>query len=336
MPRLAYSAAIGFLCVLLVTATASAAPRSVASGALTSVDADAPPPEADVSGYKPVFTPFGDSKGIKIAIREFTRNDKKEVLYVNPETFSTGVLIWDEETFKKRPLSDVQKTLFVKALEKYNSLPVTLQNHSLKKAEMGKEGFFLTVDLCPSKKNLDKKIFTSAMELSHDEKPVPIGIAISGEWIKKHGQEFRWLAKEKKLRVTWINHGYTHPYSKDLPLEENFLLSKGVDFEREVLETEKLLLKNGITPSPFFRFPGLISDSGLVEKLKTLSLVPIGSQSWLAKKETPEKGGIILVHGNGNEPQGIKRLMAFYKENEAAFKKGELRFFPIEEAFEGK
>ncbi|MEK7313864.1 MAG: polysaccharide deacetylase, partial [Deltaproteobacteria bacterium] len=264
------------------------------------------------------------------------RNNKKEFLYVNPETFSTGIAIWDEATFKKKPIPDVQKTPFAKALEKYDSVPITLQNHGLKKAEAEKDGFFLTVDLCPSKKRLDKKIFTRAMKLSRNGEPVPIGIAVSGEWIKKHGEEFKWLAKERKLRITWINHSYTHPYSKDLPLKENFLLSQGVDFEREVLETEKLLLENGITPSPFFRFPGLVSNSGLAEKLKRLSLIPIGAQSWLAKKETPEKGGIILVHGNGNEPKGIKKLMAFYKENETAFKKGRLEFFSIEEAFEGK
>src|SRR3990170_8385391 len=316
MPRLIRSCAAFFFCAALVTAALAAAP--------------------DVSDYKPVFMPFGDGKGIKIAIREFVRNGKKQILYVDPETFSTGALIWDETAFEKRPLSGVQKTPFVKALDRYDSVPITLQNHGLKKAEAEKDGFFLTVDLCQSKKPLDKGIFTNAMELFHDEKPAPIGIAISGEWIKKHGEEFRWLAKEKKLSVTWINHSYTHPYSKGLPLKENFLLSKGVDFEREVLETEKLLLENGITPSPFFRFPGLASNSVLIEKLKTLSLIPIGSQSWLAKGETPGKGGVILVHGNGNEPQGIKRLMAFYKENEEAFKKGELEFFPMEEAFEGK
>lgn len=328
MPRLVYSVATGFLCALLVAAAAEAAPRNVG--------ADAPPPEADVSDYKPVFIPFSDGAGVKIAIREFVRNNKKQVLYVNPETFSTGALTWDEETFEKRPLPDVQKTPFTRALNRYDSPLITLQNHGLKKAETEKSGFFLTVDLCPSKKTLDKKIFTNAMELSFDGKPVPVEIAISGEWIKKHEEEFKWLAKEKGLRITWINHSYTHPYSKDKPVEENFLLSKGVDFEREVLETEKLLLENGITPSPFFRFPGLVSSSGLVKKLKTLSLIPIGAQSWLAKGETPEKGGIILVHGNGNEPQGIKRLMAFYKENETAFKKGALEFFSIENAFGGK
>src|SRR3972149_5403391 len=316
MPRFIRSCAAVFFCAALVTTALAAAP--------------------DVSNYKPVFTPFGDGKVIKIAIREFVRNGKKQVLYVDPETFSTGALIWDETAFKKKPLSGVQETPFVKALDRYDSVPITLQNHGLKKAEAEKNGFFLTVDLCPSKKPLDKGIFTRAMELSRDKEPVPIGVAISGKWIKKHGEEFRWLVKEKGLRVTWINHSYTHPYSKGLPLKENFLLSKGVDFEREVLETEKLLLENGITPSPFFRFPGLVSDNGLVKKLKTLSLVPIGAQSWLAKGEAPEKGGVILVHGNGNEPQGIKRLMAFYKENEEAFKKGELEFFPMEEAFKEK
>ena len=36
----------------------------------------------------------------------------------------------------------------------------------------------------------------------------------------------------------------------------------------------------------------------------TLS-VPLGADAWLAKHQEITPGGIILVHGNGNEPAGI-------------------------------
>ncbi len=51
----------------------------------------------------------------------------------------------------------------------------------------------------------------------------------------------------------------------------------------EVLEVGKILVSNNIAPSPFFRFPGLISDQTLIEKLEYLGLIPLGSDAWLAK-----------------------------------------------------
>ena len=85
-----------------------------------------------------------------------------------------------------------------------------------------------------------------------------------------------------------------------------------------------LLLENGLIPSPFFRFPGLVADGGLLEKLRQLSLIPIGSDAWLAKGENPANGSFILVHGNGNEPQGVRKLLPLLRgENH-------LRLLPLE------
>lgn len=79
-------------------------------------------------------------------------------------------------------------------------------------------------------------------------------------------------------------------------------------FEEEILEVEKMLILNGELPSILFRFPGLISNKNLIENLvKKYSLIPLGTNNWLAKEEKSiESGDIILVHGNLNEHKGIE------------------------------
>ena len=65
------------------------------------------------------------------------------------------------------------------------------------------------------------------------------------------------------------------------------------------------MLKNGLIPSAFFRFPGLVSDQQVVFKVTDYGLIPIGSDAWLAKGQQAQNGSIVLIHGNGNEPVGV-------------------------------
>ena len=104
-------------------------------------------------------------------------------------------------------------------------------------------------------------------------------------------------------------------------------------FMDEVLSPERLLLERDITPSPFFRFPGLVSDRRLIESLRDLYLIPVGSNAWLAKGESPQAGSVILVHANGNEPEGIRRLFSFYDSQREAFRRGSAALLPLREAF---
>ena len=66
------------------------------------------------------------------------------------------------------------------------------------------------------------------------------------------------------------------------------------------------MLEHGLVPSIFFRFPGLISDREIVDEILAWGVVPIGSDAWLAIGQRPSQGSVILVHRNGNEPQGIR------------------------------
>ncbi len=140
-----------------------------------------------------------------------------------------------------------------------------------------------------------------------------MALSISGLWLIHHFDDFRWLVDERNagaLDILWVNHTYHHPYHRKLPDAANFLLSKGVDPEEEILDTERLLIANGETPSLFFRFPGLVSSDPLMQAVSQFHLVTLGADAWLALGEKPGRGSIVLVHPNGNEPKGLTLFSA--------------------------
>lgn len=291
-----------------------------------------------IDSYKPLFTPYRTIEGLRIAVREFERNGKKRLLAVDPYEFSIFETDPSEiDLSKPVKRAELRGTPFMKALTRYTGEHASrLQNAGVVKGGPEDKGIFITIDMCPSKKKIDRDIFTAATDNpALKNLPMPVAIAISGMWIEDHQNEFAWLQEQVRnngMEVTWVNHSYSHPYHGTHRLDEDFLLSKGVDFEKEVLEEEALLIKNGALPSPFFRFPGLVSNKALLGKLKALSLIPLGANAWLAKGEDPKNGSIILVHGNGNDPEGVKKLLEFYRKNGEKLKSGELKLLPLKEA----
>ncbi len=191
-----------------------------------------------------------------------------------------------------------------------------LQNAGL--THGGGPGDFVTGDLCPSEKPLDRTFFTRLEALSPR---APVALSISGLWLIHHFDDFRWLVDQRNsgaLDILWTNHTYHHPYHRKLPYDANFLLSKGVDPEEEILDTERLLIANGETPSLFFRFPGLISSDPLMQAVSQFHLVTLGADAWLALGEKPGRGSIVLVHPNGNEPKGLTLFSADLARGEIA------------------
>lgn len=289
--------------------------------------------EGKITGYQSIFQPCCDSAGeLRFAIRRYEFAGKPHVLLVNPRTFETSVAPLASLNTFEAPVgrAEIQATPFDRALTRYTTPPYRLQNHGAVRADLPVDGMFLTVDMCPSRRPFEKEFFTAVAGLSRQNgRATPLAIAMTGNWLENHKDELAWLVrqiKDGKLAVTWVNHSTTHPYEPKAPLARNFLLSPGVDFEREVLATEQLLLENGLIPSPFFRFPGLVADGKVLEKLRQLSLIPIGSDAWLAKGEQPRPGSFILVHGNGNEPAGIAPVLPLLRD-------GGLRLLPLGEAF---
>lgn len=288
---------------------------------------------AGITGYRPVFLPFPfKDKRQGVAIREFKRNGKASLIVVDAETFETfetGGKAEDLQIDDGGAGTAVTSTPFYGAL---HNAPV--KSTGAVRGKKAVNGWFVTIDLCPSGKRLDKVVFEKTEALAAER--AAVAIAISGGWIKRHKGELEWLlneARSGRLDVTWINHSYSHPYNEAAGDLENFLLTPGTDFEKEVLANEVLMLENRITPSPFFRFPGLVANEDLIKRLKRLSLIPVGALAWLAKGETPENGSIILIHGNGNEPAGMKRLLSLYEDKAGSFKAGSWRLLPLREAF---
>jgi len=287
-----------------------------------------------VSDYKSVFRPFYDAGKLKIAIRDFNLGPVPESLVVDPYTLKTEIIKKRKKPLRTAPAKDWSDTSYVKALNRYASGDM-LQNGGIRDGEGERKGVFLTVDMCPSRKGIDKNLYTATAALS-GKGQVDIAIAVSGLWIERHRDEFNWirgLESSGRLRITWVNHTYSHPYESSRPLKENFLLTPGVDVDKEILGNEVFLIENGITPTPFFRFPGLVSDKNLMARLKSLSLIPVGSNAWLSKGEAPVNGSIILVHGNGNDPVGVKDLLDFYNKRATDFRNGSLKTLPLAGAF---
>ena len=173
------------------------------------------------------------------------------------------------------------------------------------------EPFALTIDMCQSKKAFEKRLFDWAESLSDQVgRAVPVGIAMSGGWAKAHGSEFDQILgyeRRGKIAITWINHSSSHPLHclNASCSDAQFLTAPGVDFGEEVLGLERALLARGQVPSPIFRFPGLVHNDARMKELAGFSLMAIDGDAWIAKGQPIKPRAVVLVHGNGNEPEGI-------------------------------
>jgi len=273
-------------------------------------------------------------------LRSFDNYGKHYLLLVNPHTLETRI---DESSFYQvRIMSLLQartfffNTPYEKALFKADKQSVSLQDAGIEQGMPKETGISLTADLCPSHRPLDKVIFTDIIaEFKKVEQPVPVALSITGVWMRQHPQDLAWLKKmqaDKEIYITWINHSFNHRVSLKEPLKENFLLEPGTDINYEVLETEKAMLKNGLLPSVFFRFPGLVSDQELVYRITDFGLIPIGTDAWLAKGQQPQAGSIVLIHGNGNEPVGVKDFIKLLHSKTQAISKKQWLLYDLRES----
>lgn len=266
-----------------------------------------------IENYQPYYGWAKQGTDDWIVLRRFENAGKDYLLLVNPQTMHTRV---DESSLYQAKFMTLDQTRaffkntpYARALKAAENHSVVIQDAGIERGLPKETGISLTADLCPSHKPLDRRIFTALIaEFQKVEKPAPIALSVSGVWMNNHQQDLQYLKQLRdsgQIRITWVNHSYTHRVSRTAPLKKNFLLEPGTDINYEVLETEKDMLKNGLLPSAFFRFPGLVSDQQLVFKITDFGLIPIGSDAWLAKGQQPQAGSIVLIHGNGNEPVGV-------------------------------
>lgn len=262
----------------------------------------------------------------QLVLRQWQQNRQTRYLLVNPETLKTSVASLSANDIQTLPWSQLtqafQKTPYVRALQAEQQRDQHLQDAGLERTDTTERGFSLTIDLCPSTKPLTRSVFEQLIRaFEPEEKPIPVTITITGLWMEKHQDDLAYLkdlVSRGELAITWVNHSYHHRFNPRLPLPVNFLLEANTNIDDEVLLNEQAMLQNGLVPSIFFRFPGLVSDKAVFDKILAFGLLPIGSDAWLAKNQQPKQGSLVLIHANGNEPLGITDFINLIRQKSAA------------------
>ena len=204
-----------------------------------------------------------DAGARRLATRRMALGAEALLLTVDPDSLATS--LERARCWRCADTNDAAEadTRFLRALKKPEPAPATpdvLEDAGLLRGKG--EGVFVTGDLCPSRRPLDRDF----LELLAGQGPgTPVALAISGLWIVHHADDLEWLKQQAAsgaLNIAWVNHSYHHPYVKSRPDAQTYLLTPGVDIDAEIFDTERLMIANGLTPSAFFRFPGLVSDAG--------------------------------------------------------------------------
>jgi hypothetical protein len=269
---------------------------------------------ASVSGYRPVLKSCEAPDGRRtFSIREMTIRGDGIALLADPEALTTRLERSACWTCRDASEAELAPTRMGHAIAVSAEAPGIAHRGFLENAGLtrgSKPGAFVTGDLCPSPRPLDRAFFA---RLSGTGPRAPVALAVSGLWLTHHPKDFRWLVDQRDagaLDIVWVDHTYTHPYRRKAADASNYLLTRGVNPEREILDTERLIIASGETPSLFFRFPGLISSDPLMQAVRRFHLVTLGADAWLAIGQRPGPGSIVLVHPNGNEPAGLKAFSA--------------------------
>ena len=299
-------------------------------------------PAQTITQYS-VYTAIAKARNTKeqfIVLRSFVKQNQRYFLSVSPQSMITRIIRSDTVKLKSAGWSTIRSQFssspYVLALQQTERNSDTLQDAGFKRFRKTQKGIDLTIDLCPSHRPLDRIVFVDMIkELSCEEKPVPVAISITGLWMQKHQSDLEWLDSLERvgdLSILWVNHTFHHVVKNNEPLKLNFMLTPGIDVLSEVLLTEQALLEQQIVPSVFFRFPGLVSDKIVFEKVLALGIIPIGSDAWLAKGQKAKNGTIVLIHANGNEPLGIKDFIELLKNKQEDVRHKNWELFDLRES----
>ncbi|KIO77318.1 polysaccharide deacetylase [Pedobacter lusitanus] len=290
-----------------------------------------------------LYTGVAKVKGEELlVIRKMLKDGELFYLAVNPRTLSSQLLPASGITLRqldwKSAKTYFQQTAYFRALDAARKESIALQDAGITHGFPKEKGVTLTIDLCPSHKPLDRIIFTSLIkEFAKTEQPVPLALSVTGRWMMAHNDDLNWLKElvaKKEIEITWVNHSFYHHVSPTAPLRTNFLLEPGTSMDFEILGTEMAMIQRGLTPSVFFRFPGLVSDQEIVDKVLAYGVIPIGSDAWLAKGQKPAAGSIVLIHGNGNEPVGVADFIKLLKSKAAAVTGKQWLMYDLTESLE--
>ncbi|WP_316747153.1 polysaccharide deacetylase [Pedobacter gandavensis] len=279
--------------------------------------------QKEIQQYQTYFA-TGNYKGKNILVlRKFEQSDQQHYLIVDPRSLETQIISSKQISVNPIKFEDfgTYNTPYFKALQTAQKQSLNLQDAGITQGFPKEKGITLTIDLCPSHKPLDRSIFNSLIAaFQKEERPVPVALSITGKFMLSHTADINWLQgleKSGDLAITWTNHTYNHHYDPKAPLAINFLMKPGTDLNFEILGLEQAMIERGLLPSVFFRFPGLVSDQKLVDKVTSYGLIPIGSDAWLAKGQQSHAGSLVLIHGNGNEPIGVQDFLKLLASEKA-------------------
>jgi len=249
------------------------------------------------------------------AMRSLVFDGKQRLLVTEVDTLATRLVAPDELDCEDPDAEEAfERSRFGRALFAATEAPFPRHNDGVQRATSPVEGLFVTADLCPApRQKFAPSLFEALASVARETgRAVPVAIAVSADWLTRHEAQFSSLVEMERageLAITWVNHSRSHPFDAAAPMEQTFLLTAGLDADSEVTATEIALLERGMVPSVFFRFPGLVSDERWMQRLAAYSLIPLGSDAWLAYGQRPTAGSVVLVHGNGNEPAGVSAFL---------------------------
>jgi len=175
----------------------------------------------------------------------------------------------------------------------------------------------VTMDFCWSMRPPETDFLAGLPALAHDVHP-PVTVFLSGRWMEQHPGDMEALIRlqqQSGVRINWGLHSWVHPkaggFMDDLTL---------ADTRADTLRLERKMLEWGVVPTVYYRFPGLIHDAAHLTAILDMNLLPVDCEAWVAVQgeEHPfghpmQSGSIVLVHGNGNEPNGIARFRVWLK-----------------------
>lgn len=258
------------------------------------------------------YAPAELSLGAKVqAYRSFKQGDQLLLLVLDLESLRTNVVsaAW-LEAHSIETTGEGTRRAHVDGRTRARGLPL---NSVTAAGQAGLTRAALTVDMCQSSKPWERAFFQWVVaEGRRRGEPLELNVAMTGIWAKSHPAEFAQLTtwrKQGDIRITWVNHSFRHPLHCS-GRSCAFLTHPSENINSAVLLEEQDLLSRGEIPSLFFRFPGLTHDERTLSGVSALGLYTLDGDAWLAKGQSIHDGAVILVHGNGNEPEGIRRFFS--------------------------
>jgi len=186
--------------------------------------------KSSIQNYQPFLQICETASSQEVILTRKMRSGSHDLAFiVDPSSLKTQLI--EQQCLQSCRNTSVEElssqTRYGQMLEESSKAPFLTENDGLNQSTINK-GVLLTVDMCPSRKNMDTDFF-SAIESKAQSQKVSFAVAITDRWISQFPDSFQKLKnmqKNKNIELSWINHSATHPYKKGLKFSENFLFSK--------------------------------------------------------------------------------------------------------------